>query len=160
MFAKSKEHYVATETQAIGRIRRYGQLKTANVWRIVARDTINVDVYQRFAGRNFQREVDEGIIQMDTKAPVATPVEEDSAPSSATSTPPPAATDGMDVEEEPVPSALMRATSTASSTAEVSAIVANLSVAPPTAKELKVAEETAPAPPPTEDEDIELLFLC
>ena len=59
MFAKSKEHYKATETQAVGRVRRYGQTRQVNVWRFVARDTIDVEIYERFTGRNFQRELDE-----------------------------------------------------------------------------------------------------
>lgn len=58
MFAKSKEHYKAIETQAIGRVRRYGQLKEVNVWRFIARDTIDVEIYERFTGTNYQQEED------------------------------------------------------------------------------------------------------
>ncbi|KAL8287458.1 hypothetical protein RQP46_003316 [Phenoliferia psychrophenolica] len=41
LLAPTKAAYTAFETQAIGRIRRYGQLKTANVYRLVSRDTID-----------------------------------------------------------------------------------------------------------------------
>jgi hypothetical protein len=61
MFPKSKEQYKATETQAIGRARRYGQTKTVTVWRFIAKDTIDVELYQQFAGVNYQVQAEQGI---------------------------------------------------------------------------------------------------
>ena len=61
MFPKSREQYKATETQAIGRARRYGQTKTVNVWRFIARDTIDVELYTRYSGVNYQTQADLGL---------------------------------------------------------------------------------------------------
>lgn len=45
LLADSQSAYDAYETQAIGRIRRYGQKKTVNVWRFIAEDTIDTEIY-------------------------------------------------------------------------------------------------------------------
>lgn len=37
--------YIACETQAIGRIRRYGQKKKVHLWRYLAKDTIDTQIY-------------------------------------------------------------------------------------------------------------------
>jgi SNF2 family DNA or RNA helicase len=51
LLADSKAEYMAYETQAIGRIRRYGQKKTVNVWRFFASDTIDTEIYAERTGR-------------------------------------------------------------------------------------------------------------
>ncbi|KAG8830660.1 hypothetical protein FRC17_004520 [Serendipita sp. 399] len=45
LLAKSQFEYTQAETQAIGRIRRFGQVKTANIYRFVTRSTIDEDIY-------------------------------------------------------------------------------------------------------------------
>ena len=37
MLAASRQDYVSCETQAIGRIKRYGQMRTVNIWRLIAK---------------------------------------------------------------------------------------------------------------------------
>jgi len=47
-----QEIYDAVETQAIGRIRRYGQSKSCHIWRFLTKDSIDETIYQeRTAGR-------------------------------------------------------------------------------------------------------------
>jgi len=47
LLAKSQQTYEAYETQAIGRIRRYGQNKTVHVWRFLADNTIDTEIFQQ-----------------------------------------------------------------------------------------------------------------
>jgi SNF2 family DNA or RNA helicase len=51
LLAPTKEIYIANETQAIGRLRRYGQTKTVYIWRFLTKDTIDVDVYEARTGK-------------------------------------------------------------------------------------------------------------
>ncbi|KAK6345242.1 hypothetical protein TWF718_007168 [Orbilia javanica] len=46
LFAENEHQYTAAETQAIGRVRRYGQKKTVHIWRLMMKDTIDDDIYQ------------------------------------------------------------------------------------------------------------------
>jgi SNF2 family DNA or RNA helicase len=46
LLAKNQFEYTQAETQAIGRIRRFGQVKTANIYRFVTRNTIDEDIYK------------------------------------------------------------------------------------------------------------------
>ncbi|KAG5191770.1 hypothetical protein JKP88DRAFT_204605 [Tribonema minus] len=46
LLAASQQEYTACETQAIGRIRRYGQNKTVFIWRYLAADTIDTTIYE------------------------------------------------------------------------------------------------------------------
>lgn len=46
LLASSQAEYDAYETQAIGRIRRYGQAKTVHVWRFLAERTIDTDIFK------------------------------------------------------------------------------------------------------------------
>ena len=46
LLAQSQEHYIACETQAIGRVRRYGQNKNVNIWRFLSLNTIDVTIYE------------------------------------------------------------------------------------------------------------------
>ena len=41
----SLQRYIACETQAIGRVRRYGQKKKVHLWRYLATDTIDTTIY-------------------------------------------------------------------------------------------------------------------
>ena len=50
--ADTKQLYDAYETQAIGRIRRYGQVKTVHIWRFLAVDTIDTRIYQERTGKD------------------------------------------------------------------------------------------------------------
>jgi len=52
LLAESKEKYKAYETQAIGRIKRYGQQKVVHIWRYLATDTIDVEVYKDRSGHD------------------------------------------------------------------------------------------------------------
>ncbi|OBZ73756.1 hypothetical protein A0H81_06364 [Grifola frondosa] len=47
LLAPSQEIYNANETQAIGRLRRYGQVKHVNIWRFLSTNTIDVDIYEQ-----------------------------------------------------------------------------------------------------------------
>ena len=42
----SLQKYIACETQAIGRVRRYGQKKKVHLWRYLATDTIDTTIYE------------------------------------------------------------------------------------------------------------------
>jgi len=52
LLAASQSQYDAYETQAIGRIRRYGQKKTVHVHRFLVDDTIDTEIYDRRGGRD------------------------------------------------------------------------------------------------------------
>lgn len=47
LLAPTQEIYNACETQAIGRLRRYGQLKLVNIWRFLTLDTIDVEIFEQ-----------------------------------------------------------------------------------------------------------------
>ncbi|KAI0675815.1 hypothetical protein C8Q78DRAFT_1006678 [Trametes maxima] len=51
LLAPTQEIYDACETQAIGRLRRYGQLKHVNIWRFLSLDTIDVEIYEQRSGQ-------------------------------------------------------------------------------------------------------------
>ena len=46
LLAQSQEQYVSCETQAIGRVRRYGQEKDVKIWRFLSMNTIDVTIYE------------------------------------------------------------------------------------------------------------------
>jgi len=52
LLAGTQQQYEAYETQAIGRIRRYGQTKTVHIWRYFARNTVDGDIYKERTGEN------------------------------------------------------------------------------------------------------------
>lgn len=45
LLSKNQFEYTQAETQAIGRIRRFGQVKIANIYRFVTRSTIDEEIY-------------------------------------------------------------------------------------------------------------------
>ncbi|RPD59037.1 hypothetical protein L226DRAFT_489066 [Lentinus tigrinus ALCF2SS1-7] len=47
LLAPTQEIYDACETQAIGRLRRYGQVKHVNIWRFFSMNTIDVEIYEQ-----------------------------------------------------------------------------------------------------------------
>lgn len=47
LLAPSKQIYDMCETQAIGRLRRYGQRKHVTIWRFLTENTIDVDMYNQ-----------------------------------------------------------------------------------------------------------------
>ncbi|KAM5536639.1 hypothetical protein V8D89_009734 [Ganoderma adspersum] len=47
LFTETQEIYEACETQAIGRVRRYGQLKHVTIWRFFSLNTIDVETAWR-----------------------------------------------------------------------------------------------------------------
>jgi SNF2 family DNA or RNA helicase len=58
LLAPSKEIYDACETQAIGRLVRYGQTTLVHVWRFKTKDTIDEDIYnQREAEKKAEKRV-------------------------------------------------------------------------------------------------------
>ena len=50
LLAESEQQYKAYETQAIGRVRRYGQTKTVYITRYFARDTIDGEIFKERTG--------------------------------------------------------------------------------------------------------------
>ncbi|KAG0709412.1 hypothetical protein DFH29DRAFT_842204 [Suillus ampliporus] len=49
LLTQSQEVYDACETQAIGRLRRYGQIKHVNIHRFITMDTIDVEIFEERA---------------------------------------------------------------------------------------------------------------
>tara|TARA_B110000305_G_C19167870_1_gene505765 strand:- start:76 stop:666 length:591 start_codon:yes stop_codon:yes gene_type:complete len=47
LLTTSQYEYEASETQAIGRIRRYGQTKLVKVWRFLVKDSIDAEVFKQ-----------------------------------------------------------------------------------------------------------------
>jgi SNF2 family DNA or RNA helicase len=47
LLTTSQYEYEASETQAIGRIRRYGQTKLVRVWRFLVKDSIDAEVFKQ-----------------------------------------------------------------------------------------------------------------
>lgn len=47
LLAPSQEIYTACETQAVGRLVRYGQTKHVTVWRFLTSDTIDEEIYEQ-----------------------------------------------------------------------------------------------------------------
>lgn len=47
LLAPSKEIYKACETQAVGRLVRYGQTKHVYVWRFITTNTIDEEIYEQ-----------------------------------------------------------------------------------------------------------------
>ncbi|KAF8967596.1 hypothetical protein BDZ97DRAFT_1903203 [Flammula alnicola] len=47
LLAPSQEIYTACETQAVGRLVRYGQTKHVTVWRFLTKDTIDEEIYEQ-----------------------------------------------------------------------------------------------------------------
>jgi len=54
LLAPTQEIYLANETQAIGRLRRYGQTKTVLIWRFLTKDTIDIDIYEARTGKKLE----------------------------------------------------------------------------------------------------------
>ena len=51
LLAPTQEIYQANETQAIGRLRRYGQTKMVYIWRFLTKDTIDIDIHEARTGK-------------------------------------------------------------------------------------------------------------
>ncbi|EKM50640.1 uncharacterized protein PHACADRAFT_213538 [Phanerochaete carnosa HHB-10118-sp] len=51
LLAPSQEIYDACETQAIGRVRRYGQTKHVTIWRFLSTNTIDTQIYHERTGK-------------------------------------------------------------------------------------------------------------
>ena len=47
LLTTTQEIYDACETQAIGRVRRYGQKKLVHIWRFLSMNTIDVEIYEQ-----------------------------------------------------------------------------------------------------------------
>jgi SNF2 family DNA or RNA helicase len=54
LLAPTQEIYQANETQAIGRLRRFGQTKTVLIWRFLTKDTIDIDIYEARSGNKVE----------------------------------------------------------------------------------------------------------
>ena len=48
MLAENQQEYTQSDTQAIGRIRRYGQEKEVHIWRFLCEDTVDTAIYQQW----------------------------------------------------------------------------------------------------------------
>jgi hypothetical protein len=46
MLSETQHEFTARETQAIGRILRYGQSKTVHVWRFIVSDTMDETIHK------------------------------------------------------------------------------------------------------------------
>ncbi|KAH8110784.1 hypothetical protein DFH11DRAFT_1708434 [Phellopilus nigrolimitatus] len=51
LLTATQEIYNACETQAIGRLRRYGQTKDVLIWRFLSTNTIDVEIFEQRTGR-------------------------------------------------------------------------------------------------------------
>lgn len=47
LLTTTQEIYDACETQAIGRLRRYGQTKEVEIWRFLSTNTIDMEIYEQ-----------------------------------------------------------------------------------------------------------------
>lgn len=47
LLTPSQEIYDACETQAIGRLRRFGQSKLVHIWRFFTRNTIDIEIFEQ-----------------------------------------------------------------------------------------------------------------
>ena len=54
LLTTTQEIYDACETQAIGRLRRYGQTKLVHIWRFLSSNTIDVEIFEQRTKRNVQ----------------------------------------------------------------------------------------------------------
>jgi hypothetical protein len=56
LLTETEYEYRSSETQAIGRVRRYGQTKTVHIWRFMSEDTMDIETYEKRTGemRNSQ----------------------------------------------------------------------------------------------------------
>ena len=52
LLTDTAEQYKSFETQAIGRIRRYGQKKPVKVFRLLSKETIDISTYEQRSGKN------------------------------------------------------------------------------------------------------------
>lgn len=50
LLAVSKQAYDARETQAIGRVRRYGQVKHVHIYRFLTMDSVDETIYKERSG--------------------------------------------------------------------------------------------------------------
>ncbi|TFY66733.1 hypothetical protein EVG20_g4345 [Dentipellis fragilis] len=50
LLTPSKEIYIANETQAVGRVRRFGQRSLVHIWRFLTTDTIDMEIYEDRTG--------------------------------------------------------------------------------------------------------------
>ena len=53
LLAPTQDVYNACETQAIGRLRRYGQTKLVHIYRFLSVDTIDVEIFEQRTGNKF-----------------------------------------------------------------------------------------------------------
>lgn len=60
LLAGTQEDYDAYETQAIGRIRRFGQNKTVHLWRFLANHTIDTEIYSQRSGMVVDQAIETG----------------------------------------------------------------------------------------------------
>ena len=47
LLTETQYEYESSETQAIGRVRRYGQTRTVQIWRFMSEDTMDVEIYEK-----------------------------------------------------------------------------------------------------------------
>ena len=64
LLAVSKQAYEARETQAIGRVRRYGQTKHVNIYRFLTMDSVDETIYKERTGLG-RDDLIEGLVKVD-----------------------------------------------------------------------------------------------
>jgi SNF2 family DNA or RNA helicase len=67
LLAVSKQAYDARETQAIGRVRRYGQTKHVHIYRFLTMDSVDETIYKERNGLG-RDELIEGLAKLDDLA--------------------------------------------------------------------------------------------
>jgi len=61
LLAQSQEIYTACDTQAVGRLVRYGQLKPVKIWKFLTTDTVDEEIYnKRMVWEEKQKALDDG----------------------------------------------------------------------------------------------------
>jgi len=55
LLTTTQYEYEASETQAIGRIRRYGQTKMVKIWRMIVRDSIDAEIIEQRANATAEK---------------------------------------------------------------------------------------------------------
>jgi hypothetical protein len=61
LLAVSKQAYDARETQAIGRVRRYGQTKHVHIYRFLTMDSVDETIYKERTGLGRDQVIEECI---------------------------------------------------------------------------------------------------
>jgi hypothetical protein len=67
LLAVSKQAYDARETQAIGRVRRYGQVRHVHIYRFLTMDSVDEMIYKERTGLGMRNNIEDCIKVADLK---------------------------------------------------------------------------------------------